>query len=142
MDCSDAGDHFTYICSLCKTAIKQNQMPAKCILNGLETMPLPDALKGLDPFSLQLVQLAKAFQTVVRLKNYSNKVPSWNSLPACRGNMFVLPLPLSKTVETLGVGESGLPKPELYVMMDGTPTKNKVVWRSIIDISKVQKALT
>ena len=41
--------------------------------------------------------------------------------------MFVLPLPLSKTVETLGVGESGLPKPELYVMMDGTPTKNKVV---------------
>ena len=142
MDCPDAGDHFTYICSPCKTAIKQKQMPAKCILNGLETMPLPDALKGLDPFSLQLVQLAKAFQTVVRLKNYSNKVPSWNSLQACRRNMFVLPLPLSKTVKTLGVGESGLPKPELYVMMDGTLTKNKVVWRSIIDISKVQKALT
>ena len=136
MDCPDAGDHFTYICSPCKTAIKQNQ---KCILNRLETMPLSDALKGLDPFSLQLVQLAKAFQTVVRLKNYSNKVPSWNSLQACRGNMFVLPLPLSKTV---GVAKSGLPKPELYVMMDGTPTKNKVVWRSIIDISKVQKALT
>ena len=51
--------------------------------------------------------------------------------------MFALSLPLSKTVETPGVGELGLPKPELYVIMDGTPTKNKVVWRSIIDISKV-----
>ena len=55
--------------------------------------------------------------------------------------MFVLPLPLSKTLETLEQSEGGLPKPELYVMVDGVPTKKKVVWRSFIDINKVKAAL-
>ena len=100
-------------------------MPGRCVLNGLQTAPCPDELKGLDPFSSQLIQLAKAFQTVVRLGTYLNKVPSHNSLKACKGNMFVLPLPLEKSLETLEQSKSGLAKPELYVIVDGMPTKKK-----------------
>ena len=55
-------------------------MPGRCALNGLQTEPLQDELKGLDPFSSQLIQLAKAIQTVVRLGRYNNKVQFSESL--------------------------------------------------------------
>ena len=62
-----------YLCNHCKPKIKGNIMPARCVLNGLETVSLPKELEGLDLFSLQLIQLAKTFQTVIKLKTYSNK---------------------------------------------------------------------
>ena len=131
-----------FLCSHCKPKIKGNDMPARCVLNGLETVPLPNELKGLDSFSLQLIQLAKTFQTVIRLKTYSHKVPTYNALKACKGNMFVLPLPLTNTVEKLELSECGLPKPELYVKVDGVPTNKKILWRKFIDIKEIQAALT
>ena len=137
----EEGDDPAYLCNYCMNKIKAGTMPSRCILNGLESPPLPVELKNLDPFCTQLIQLAKAFQTVIRLSTYTNKVPSYNSLKACKGNMFVLPLPLTKTIETLTEGVSELPKPELYVIVDGIPTKKKVVWRSFIDINKVKAAL-
>ena len=53
--------------------------------------------------------------------------------------MFILPLPLEKTIKTLS--EPELPKPELYVIVDGAPTKEKVIWRSFIVIKKIKAAL-
>ena len=44
--------------------MKTGIMPGRCALNGLQTEPLSDELKGIDPFSSQVIQLAKAFQTV------------------------------------------------------------------------------
>ena len=44
---------------------------------------------------IQFVQKAKAYQTVVRLGTYTHKVPTYNSLKACKGTMFFLPLPLA-----------------------------------------------
>ena len=137
----DFGQDPVYLCHYCRPKVKNDIMPGRCVLNGLQTASLPDELKGLDPFSSQLIQLAKAFQTVVRLGTYLNKVPSHNSLKACKGNMFVLPLPLEKSLETLEQSESGLAKPELYVIVDGMPTKKKVVWRSFVDIAKVKAAV-
>ena len=55
-------------------------MPGRCALNGLQTEKV---------FSSQLIQLAKAFQTVVHLGRYNNKIPLYNSLKACNGNRFV-----------------------------------------------------
>ena len=54
------------MCKNCKPTIKNNRIPNRCILNGLQSEPLPDKLKGLDAISTQLFQLAKCFQTVVR----------------------------------------------------------------------------
>ena len=135
----DEGDDPVYICNYCHPKVKVGIMPSRCVLNGLETPPIPKELKALDPFTVKFLQLAKAFQTVVRLSTYTNKVPTYNSLKACRGNMFILPLPLEKTIKTLR--ESELPKPELYVIVDGAPTKEKVIWRSFIDIKKIKAAL-
>uniref|UniRef100_A0A1X7TPG9 USP domain-containing protein n=1 Tax=Amphimedon queenslandica TaxID=400682 RepID=A0A1X7TPG9_AMPQE len=106
------------MCRHCKPIIRNNRIPARCVLNGLQSEPLPDELKGLDPFSTQLIQLAKCFQTVVRLGTYTAKVPIYNSLKACKGTVFYLPLSLEKTTKTLGEAKDFRPKnfpdPELY----------------------------
>ncbi len=109
-------DDKVYVCNHCKKFIKCDTMPPRYVLNGLAVEPGPPELKHLDLFSLQLIQLAKSFMTVVRLKSYSNKkFPTYNSLKACKGNVFVLPMPLQNTSEELQLTECGLPKPELYV---------------------------
>ena len=90
-----------FICNYCKSKFRSNVMPPRCVLNGLQTTPIPEELARLDCLSKQLIQRAKAFQTVVRLGTYAGNVPSYNCLQACKGNVFFLPMPLEKTLETL-----------------------------------------
>ena len=89
------------MCHYCKLAIRKDNMPPRCVLNGLKVVEVPNELAKLDCLSRQFIQRAKAYQTVVRLGTYTNKVPVYNSLKACKGNMFFLPLPMHKTMETL-----------------------------------------
>ena len=117
-------------------------MPARCVLNGLKCEPLPKELDKLDPLSCQLIQRAKCFQTIVRLGTHTLKVPTDNSLKALKGAMFYLPLPLEKTMETLnevGIDSNQLPDPELYIIINGQPTKSNNVWRSLVDVNKIKK---
>ena len=107
--------------------------------------PIPPELADLDSLSIQLIQRAKCYPTVVRLGTYTAKVPIYNSLKACKGTMFFLPLPLNKTLETLDrvkhCGDTALPDPELYIIVNGRPTKGKVVWRSLVDVNCVKAAI-
>ena len=104
-------------------------MPACCVLNNLQCEPLLDELKNLDSLSSQLIQLAKCYQTVVRLGTYTAKVPTYNSLKASKGSMFFLPLPLDKTMSTLGNAQDfrpkSLPDPEVYVILMVNQLKTK-----------------
>ena len=132
-------------CASCKPLIKKNKLPPRCVLNGLQMEPIPPELADLDSLSRQLIQLAKCYQTVVRLGTYTAKVPIYNSLKACKGTMFFLPLPLNKTLDTLDqvkrCGDTALPDPELYIIVNGRPTKGKVVWRSLVDVNRVKAAI-
>eukprot|EP00731_Ephydatia_muelleri_P019066 Em0011g1106a len=60
-----------YICQYCRPFLNKNTIPARCVLNGLVTELIPDELKSLNALSKQLIQRAKAFQTIVRLGTYS-----------------------------------------------------------------------
>ena len=71
-----------YMCHYCKSSIKNNKLPPRCVLNGLQQVPIPAELVKLDALSAQLIQLAKCYQTVVRLGTYTGKVPIYNSLKA------------------------------------------------------------
>ena len=127
-----------------KRRIRGDIMPTCCVLNGLETVPIPPELAKLDLLSRQLIQRAKCYQTIVRLGTYTGKVPTYNSLQACKSTMFFLPLPLNKTIETLNNVEqhtSVLPDPELYIIVNGRPTKSKVVWRSLVNVDHVKAAI-
>ena len=53
--------------------------------------------------------------------------------------MFFLPLPITKTLETLSKHD-GLPDPEMYVIINGKPSKGNVVWQQLVDIKKVKRA--
>ena len=49
---------------------------------------------------------------------------------------------MERTLETLDQLESSktaLPDPELYIIVNGKPTKSKVVWCSIVDVNRVKK---
>ena len=121
-----------WVCQHCRVKLNANQMPSRCVLNGLETEPVPPELSDLDSLSKQLIQRAKAFQTVVHLGTYTAKVPKYSSLKVCKGTMFFLPLSLNRTLETLrGVQQtavsttlsspqiasmSTLPHPEFYII--------------------------
>ena len=94
----DAAKQVLYMCYYCKNIIRSNKMPPRCVLNGLQTVPIPLELAVLDPLSRQLIQRAKCYQTIVRLSTYTGKVPHYNSLKAW-GTMFFLPLPLNKTLK-------------------------------------------
>ena len=58
--------------------------------------------------------------------------------------MFFLPLPLDKTMSTLGNAQNfrpkSLPDPELYVIVNGQPTKNKTIWHSLVDVNSIKAA--
>ena len=140
---SDAKQQVLYMCNYCKPFIKQDILPAHCVLNGLQTVPILPELAKLDCLSKQLIQHAKCYQTVVRLGTYTAKVPVYNSLKACKGTMFFLPLPFNKTLETLGQVKhlsSTLPEPELYIILNGKPTKQQVVWHSLVIVDLVKIA--
>ena len=83
----------------------------------------------------------------MRLGTYSGKVPAYNALQACKGTMFFLPLPLNKTWETLSevhVSETDivtLPDPELFIILNGVPTTNKVVWQTLVDLNALMLAI-
>ena len=136
-----------YMCQYCKFPIKNNKLPPRCMLNELEAVPIPVELAKLDALCGQLIQLAKCYQTVVRLGTYTGRVPIYNSLKACHGTMFFLPLPLKKTLDTLhqanlsGKRETALPDPELYIIVNGKPTKSKIVLHSLVNVAHINAAV-
>ena len=117
-------DTHYYVCSYCRNSLNGNKLPPCCFLNGLETTPIPPELASLDALSVQLIRRAKAFQTVIRLGTYTNKVPVYNSLQACKGTMFFLPLPVNKTTESIAkisddsADVNTLADPELYFILN------------------------
>ena len=57
--------------------------------------------------------------------------------------MFILPLPFNKALKTLEEVQhtsTALPEPELYIIVNGRPTKGEVVWRSLVNIDLVKTA--
>ena len=68
--------------------------------------------------------------------------------------MFFLPLPLKQTLETLqevhksdasashmSTRQSKLPKPELYIIVNGQPKSGKVVWQTLVNVNAIKAAV-
>ena len=52
----DADDHVLFMCKYCRDMIKQNKLPPRCVINGLQVVPMPPELSALDSLSIQLIQ--------------------------------------------------------------------------------------
>ena len=55
----EASSEQLYICEYCKPRIRSNELPCRCVLNGLQTVPVPPELNKLDALSAQLIQRAR-----------------------------------------------------------------------------------
>ena len=58
--------------------------------------------------------------------------------------MFFLPLPFNKTATTLEQVEhfsNALLEPELYIAVNGKPTKGQVMWRSLVNTELIRAAI-
>ena len=86
-----------YICKDCRPVLNANNIPARSVLNGLYTEPVPEELANLTPLETQFIQRAKCFQTVVRL----GKGAHIQSHKSCERNNVFLPLPLQNTLDRL-----------------------------------------
>jgi len=89
------------------------------------------------------------------LGTYTGKVPLYNTVKAVKGTMFILPLGMDDTMKKLDEGgitvdtfsdpsytlPDRLPDPQLHILVDSRPTKDKVVWQGLVDIGNVKKAV-
>ena len=80
-----------YICKDCRPILNADNIPARSVLNGLYTEPVPEELANLTPLETQFIQRAKCFQTVVRLGTYAGKVPIYNRMKAVKGFTIATP---------------------------------------------------
>ena len=141
-----------YNCKHYRPFLDDDKLPAICVLNGLYVEEIPKELSQLNALGRQLVQQAKPFQIIIRLGTYTGKVPIYNATKGLKGTMFFLPLPLQNTIATLddlGMPTDSmsedlqmLPDPELFILLDGRPTKDKIVWQSLVDVNDIKRAVT
>ena len=128
-----------FLCRYCLNALDQENIPSRCALNGLEVDDIPSTLQSLNMFETMLLQKSKSFQTVVRLGPVKHRLPHSEMLKALKGRVVYLPLPLQPHNEML---PKGLPQDhQLHILVNGTPTKNKIVWQDIVRIDKLKAAM-
>ena len=46
-----------------------------------------------------------------------------------------------ETLNEVGIDSNHLPDPELYIIINGQPTKSNNVWRSLVNMNKIKAAL-
>ena len=149
----DVAKKTLYICNYCRPILNEDKVPGRCVMNDLYTEPVLEELSSLNALEKQFIQRAKCFQTVVRLGTYVYQKSSYLQLcKGCQRDNVFLPLPLQNTLDRLD--EAGfkaefssddtmsiLPDPELYIIVDGHPTKDKLVWQGLVDIDNVKRAV-
>lgn len=128
------------ICDKCSSFLKQDHFPVYSILNNLNLIDPPDCIKNLNLYERILIQTGRCFQTIIKLKPYGKKnLSSSELISAVQGLSVHLPLPFDATVKNLN--QIVEPSNVLKIILDGLPTKNKKIWRSLVDLKKVYTAL-
>lgn len=83
----DKGEHL--ICTnYCWKDAKNNKVPAYSVLNNVGLDLVPIEIKQLNFFEKQLIQRAKCFQTIIKLRP-NRKLFSNHALPALKGNILI-----------------------------------------------------
>jgi hypothetical protein len=100
----------------------------------------PESISVLNIFERSLIQLGKCFQTIIKLKPFKYNTKSYSDfVPAMKGIEIHLPLPCEASHDHV---RDTLPSADkLNILVDSFPTKEKKIWRSLVNMKKVFKAL-
>ena len=132
-----------YICDYCIKKFRAGVLPARCILSGLLFENVPMEIAQLNQYEKVLIQRAKAFQVVTKMKTVAGKrLPPSHMVSKIRGSTFHLPLPFQETLKRLPTPDQPIPEHgELYILLRSIPSAKNVVWQDLVDINKVYSAL-
>ena len=102
-----------YICDYCIKKFRAGVLPA-----GLLFENVPIEIAQLNPYEKVLIQRAKAFQVVTKMKMVAGKrLPPSHMVSKVRGSTFHLPLPLQETLKRLPTPDQPIPEHgELYTL--------------------------
>lgn len=116
----------------------QSEIPKFSKMNNLYLDQPPKEIIQLNLYERILIQTAKSFMTIVKLKPY-RQIPNQDLIPALKGVAIHLPLPLKERLVHLN---DTIPSTEfLKIIVDGLPTKTNKIWRSLVDVEKEIKAI-
>ena len=121
-----------YICDYCIKKFRAGVLPARCILNGLLFKNVPIEIAQLNQYEKVLIQRAKAFQVVTKMKIVAGKqLPPSHMVSKIRGSTFHLPLPLQETLKRLPTLDQLIPEHgELYILLRSIPTAKMLYGRT------------
>ena len=132
-----------YICQHCRPFLNKNAIPSQCVLNGLITESVPVELKSLDVLSKQLIQ--KHFRLLCGWVHILVKCQLIMLYRLARVAFFSFHCPLTTHLITLSEvqpdGVVALPDPQLFIIVNGVPTKNKIVWQMLVDVNAIKQAI-
>ena len=77
---------------------------------------------------------------------YTGKIPIYDVTKALRGTTFFLPQDTIDKLKTVRLSEDlsskiMLPDLQLYIIIDGRPTKDKIVWQNLVDVDSIKNAV-
>lgn len=137
------GTECASVCYYCLDKFRSGKLPPTCILNNLDVGKVPEVMFDLNDYEKILIQRAKAFQVVQKMgtvakKNMPNRIMNKKMI----GRTFHLPLPIEETLKKICPATEPLNlEHELYMLVRGIPTKSKVVWENLVNVSKIYKVL-
>ena len=141
-----------FVCQYCRTCLNVNQLPNRCNLNSLLTEPIPPEVSSLNILERQLIPESDSFSNHHTLRHSYRQGSSYLQChKGLQGHIFFLPIPFDKTLDLLNSIEapedlaselySILPDPHIFILLDGKPTKDKVVWQSMVDVDNMKGAV-
>lgn len=115
------------------------RVPIYSHLNNMYLEATPEEIKCLNIYEKQLISLARVYQSIVKLSTKS-KLSVFRGIPALKGIAIHLPLTLDATNQYI---QDTLPNyNHLKIIIDSMPTKNSVVWRTLVNLDKVYSAIS
>jgi hypothetical protein len=104
----------------------------------MQLQPVPEALADLNYYERMVIQRARVFQTVIQLRPL-NTTYKFGGVPALKGVAMNFPLTFETTNEYV---KRTLPNfDEFDILINGLPTKQGKIWRALVSLPKVFKAL-
>ena len=130
-----------FLCTTCYSSLTKCEWHSKLsVFNNLELDKTPPELAALNDMECVFIQKAKCFQVIYRLGMVGSKLPTSDHLRVQKGVIVHYPLPISETLRILPDASSMPNDANIFILLYGVPTKNRIVWQSLINVDKVKAA--
>ena len=124
--------------NFCAKDYLNETIPEYTKLNNLYLDETPEVISTLNIYEKILIQLAKVYQTIVRLET-KQRFTKHKGIPALKGCAIHLPL---TTQATNNYVSESLPNYSiLNIIVESIPTKNNIIWSQLVNLKKVYAAL-